>query len=210
MTSGFLHLVSLPEADSPLCVMYAVNTHEPPSTSEVCRQHWFQFHENSIRTTWGLQEFQDSWVPPRPTGSEMLGVGLGTFNIPSRGFFACPSVRTPGGHVSSLHCTCFKSFMYFWLCWDFVVARCRGGCSLVVVRQLLVAAASRVSERRLWAHGLSTWLRGSAARRLQSSGPTALVVTQQVGPPQGRARTVFPTLAGRFSTTEPPGKPCVC
>ena len=157
--------------------MYAVNTHEPPSTSEVCRQHWFRSHENSIGTTWGLQEFQDSWVPPRPTGSEMLGVGLGTFNIPSRGFFACPSVRTPGGHVSSLHCTCFKSFMYFWLCWDFVVARCRGGCSLMwcasfLLQRLLTfrSADSRhtgsvPAAPRLWstqasvvgAHGLSCY-----------------------------------------------------
>ena len=160
MTCGFLcdfSTLSFPEppwADSPLHVTYAVNTHDPPSTSEACSQHWFQSHGSSIGTTWGLQEFQGSWVPPRPTGSEMLGVGLGIFNMPSRGFFACPRVRTPGGHVSSLHCTCFYLF----------------GCSGTALRAVAGVAL------RAWCAGLlpqcllSLWSTGS---RLAGSVPAA-------------------------------------
>ena len=40
----------------------------------------------------------------------------------------------------------FILFIYFWLCWDLVVAR---GLSLVVVRGLLIALTSLVAEHRL-------------------------------------------------------------
>ena len=60
----------------------------------------------------------------------------------------------------------FYLFIYFWLCWVFV-AVC--GVSLVAVRGLLIAAASRCRAR-----ALGVWASVVVARGLSSCGSRAL------------------------------------
>ena len=92
------------------------------------------------------------------------------------------------------------NFIYFWLHWVFFAAR---GLSLVewgllflAVRGLLIAVASLVAEHRL------------QTRRLSSCGPRAQPLRSMWDPPRPGLEPVSPALAGRFSTTAPPGKPC--
>ena len=92
-------------------------------------------------------------------------------------------------------------YIYFWLCWVFVSVRglslvaARGGHSSSRCAGLFTIAASLVAEHRL------------QTRRLSSCGSRAQLLRGMWDPPRPGLEPVFPALAGRFSTTAPPGKP---
>ena len=66
----------------------------------------------------------------------------------------------------------------------------------IAVRRPLTIAASLVAEHRL------------QTRRLSSCGSQAWLLRGMWDPPRPGLKPVSPALAGRFSTTAPPGKPC--
>ena len=66
---------------------------------------------------------------------------------------------------------------------------------LITVRRPLTIAASLVAEHRL------------QTRRLSNCGSRAHLLRGMWDPPRPGLEPVSPTLAGRFSTTAPPGKP---
>ena len=66
---------------------------------------------------------------------------------------------------------------------------------LIAVRWLLTIAASLVAEHRL------------QTRRLSNRGSRAQLLRGMWDPPGPGLEPVYPALAGRFSTTAPPGKP---
>ena len=93
--------------------------------------------------------------------------------------------------------------LFFWLCWVFVSVR---GLSLVAAigghsssrwRGPLTITASLVAEHRL------------QARRLSSCGSQAQLLRGMWDLPRPGLEPVSPALAGRFSTTAPPGKPSI-
>ena len=65
----------------------------------------------------------------------------------------------------------------------------------IVVRGPLTVAASLVEEHRL------------QMRRLSSCGSRAQLLRGMWDPPRPGLKPTYPALAGRFSTTAPPGKP---
>ena len=65
----------------------------------------------------------------------------------------------------------------------------------IAVRGPLVIAASLVAEHRL------------QTRRLSNCGSRAQLLRDMWDPPRPGLEPVSPALAGRFSTTAPPGKP---
>ena len=67
---------------------------------------------------------------------------------------------------------------------------------LIAVRWPLTIVASLVAEHRL------------QTRRLSSCGSWAQLLRGMWDPPRPGLEPVSPALAGRFSTTVPPGKPC--
>ena len=69
------------------------------------------------------------------------------------------------------------------------------GSLFIAVRGPLTIAASLVAEHRL------------QTRRLSSCGSRAQLLRGMWDLPRPGLETVSPALAGRFSTTEPPGKP---
>ena len=73
--------------------------------------------------------------------------------------------------------------------------RGKRGPLLIAVRGPLTVAASLVAEHRL------------QTRRLSSCGSRAQLLRGMWDPPRPELEPVFPALAGRFSTTAPPGKP---
>ena len=68
---------------------------------------------------------------------------------------------------------------------------------LIAVRRPLTIAASLVAEHRL------------QTRRLSSCGPWAQLLRGMWDPPRPGPEPVSPALAGRLSTTAPPGKPWI-
>ena len=92
-------------------------------------------------------------------------------------------------------------FFFFWLCWVFVSVR---GLSLVVAsggHSSLWCAGFSLSQPLFVAeHRLQT-------RRLSSCGSRAQLLRGMWDLPRPGLEPVFPALAGRFSTTAPPGKP---
>ena len=68
---------------------------------------------------------------------------------------------------------------------------------LIAVRRPLTIAASPVAEHRL------------QTRRLSNCGSWAQLLRGMWDLPRPGLEPVSPALAGRFSTTAPPGKPCV-
>ena len=66
----------------------------------------------------------------------------------------------------------------------------------IAVRGPLTIAASLVAEHRV------------QTRRLSSCGSRAQLLRGMWDPPRPGLKPVSPALADRFSTTEPPGKPC--
>ena len=93
--------------------------------------------------------------------------------------------------------------MYVWLCWVFVSVRglslvvARGGPLFIAVRGPLIIAASLVAVHRL------------QTRRLSNCGSRADSLRGMWDPPRPRLEPTSPALAGRLSTTAPPGKPPV-
>ena len=92
-------------------------------------------------------------------------------------------------------------FIYFWLCWVFVCVR---GLSLV-------AASGGHSSSRCAGLSLSRPLllaeHRLQMRRLRSCGSRAQLLRGMWDLPRPGLEPVSPALAGRFSTTVPPGKP---
>ena len=82
---------------------------------------------------------------------------------------------------------------------------CCLGFSLVAVFGLLTAGASLVVEYRLQGGPASE----TAAPRLQSTGSIVAVhrLYSMWDPPRPEIEPTSPPLAGKFFTTEPPGKP---
>ena len=70
------------------------------------------------------------------------------------------------------------------------------GSLFIAVRGPLTIAASPVAEHRL------------QTRRLSSCGSRAQLLCGMWDPPRPGLEPVSPALAGRLSTTAPPGKPC--
>ena len=68
----------------------------------------------------------------------------------------------------------------------------------IAVRGPLTIAASLAAEHRL------------QTRRLSNRGSRALLLRGMRDPPRPGLEPVCPALAGRFSTTAPPGKPNTC
>ena len=92
-------------------------------------------------------------------------------------------------------------YIYFWLCWVFVSVWglspvvASGGHSSSRCAGLFTIAASLVAEHRL------------QMRRLSSCGSWAQLLRGIWDLPRPGLEPVSPALAGRFSTTAPPGKP---
>ena len=92
-------------------------------------------------------------------------------------------------------------FIYLWLCWVFISVQglslvvARGGPLFIAVHGPLTIAASLVVEHRL------------QTRRLSNCGSRAQLLRGMWDLPRPRLEPVSPALAGRFSTTVPPGKP---
>ena len=92
-------------------------------------------------------------------------------------------------------------YIYFWLCWVLVSVRglplvaASGGHSSSRCAGLFTIAASLVAEHRLQTH------------RLSSCGSRSQLLRGMWDPPRPGLEPVSPALAGRFSTTAPPGKP---
>ena len=97
----------------------------------------------------------------------------------------------------------FLIFIYlciFWLCWVFFSVRAFSSCGkrgplFIAVRGPLTITASLIVEHRL------------QTRRLSSCGSRAQLLRSMWDLPRPGLEPVSPTLAGRFSTTAPPGKP---
>ena len=75
---------------------------------------------------------------------------------------------------------------------------CRRGPLFIAVRGPLTVMASLVAEHRL------------QTRRLSSCGSRAQLLRGMWDPPRPGLEPASPALAGRFSTTVPPGKPTPC
>ena len=98
---------------------------------------------------------------------------------------------------------------------DFSLAAASGGHSPVAVCRLLPALASLVGEHGLWgaqsvlavACGLSGCDSRALQHRLSICGIGALLLHSMWDVARLGIKPVSPTLAGRFFTTEPPGKP---
>ena len=95
----------------------------------------------------------------------------------------------------------FIYIFYFWLCWVFVSVRglspvaASGGHSSSRCAGLFTIAASLVAEHRL------------QTCRLSSCGSRDSLLHGMWDLPRPGLEPVSPALAGRFSTTAPPGKP---
>ena len=91
-------------------------------------------------------------------------------------------------------------FIYFWLCWVFVSVR---GLSLVAAsggHSSSWCTGLSLSQPLVAEHRLQT-------RRLSSCGTQAQLLRGMWDLPRPGLKPVSPALAGRFSTTAPPGKP---
>ena len=91
-------------------------------------------------------------------------------------------------------------FIYLWLCWVFVSVR---GLSLVVAsgdHSSSRCAGLSLSQPLLAEHRLQTC-------RLSNCGPRAQLLRGTWDLPRPGLEPVSPALAGRLSTTAPPGKP---
>ena len=101
----------------------------------------------------------------------------------------------------------FLIFIYLfifslWLCWVFVSVQAFSSCGkrgrlLITMCGPLTIAASLIAEHRL------------QTRRLSNCGSRAQLLCSMWDLPQPGLEPVFPALAGRLSTTAPPGKPQV-
>ena len=95
-----------------------------------------------------------------------------------------------------------KKYIYFWLCWVFVSVR---GLSLLAAsggHSSSWSAGLSLSRPLVAEHRLQT-------RRLSSCGSRAQLLRGMWDLPRLGLEPVSPALAGRFSTTVPPGKPYI-
>ena len=125
-------------------------------------------------------------------------------------------------HLQGSHLLCKTSFfkknsllfIYFWLCRVFAAPQAflqlwRVGTSLCYSAQASHCGGSHVTENKLQGF----WASVGVVPRLQSTG--SIVVVHRLSCSAASRRLpglgiepVSPALAGRFFTTEPPGKPC--
>ena len=97
---------------------------------------------------------------------------------------------------------CMYVCMYVWLCWVFVSVR---GLSLVAAsggHSSSLCAGLSLSRPLVAEHRLQT-------RRLSSCGSRAELLRGMWDLPRPGLEPASPALAGRFSTTAPPGKPLI-
>ena len=111
--------------------------------------------------------------------------------------------------LSFMYIDFFKKFILFIYLFIYLAvlglhfcARAFSSCSeqgplFIAVHRPLTVAASLVGEHRL------------QMRRLSSCGSRAQLLRGMWDPPRPGLEPVSPALAGRFSTTAPPGKPCI-
>ena len=98
---------------------------------------------------------------------------------------------------------CMYICMYVWLCWVFVSVR---GLSLVMAcggHSSLRCMGLSLSWPLVAEHRLQT-------RRLSNCGSRAELLRGMWDLPRSGLKPTSPALAGRFSTTAPPGKPLRC
>ena len=104
-------------------------------------------------------------------------------------------------------CVFFLNFIYLFLFLAVLglrfCARAFSSCGkwgplFIMVHEPLTVAASLVAEHRL------------QTRRLSSCGSQAQLLRGMWDPPRPGLEPMSPALAGRFSTTAPPGKPQFC
>ena len=118
--------------------------------------------------------------------------------------------------TGSLGLIFFSNFMHFWLCWVFVAAR--AFLQLWLVRhsaQASLCSGFSCCGAQALGHkdfsSFSSWAEQmqflDSTAQPQKLWHTGLVAPRQAGSSQTRDRTQSPKLAGRFFTTEPPGKP---
>ena len=127
------------------------------------------------------------------------------------------NIRLPlGKSGESHHETLFKKiilFIYFWLAGSLLLgglySSCeRRGCALVAGCGLLTVVAARVAERGSRVH---VCFRSCCSQALEhrpnSCGAQAQLSQGTCDLPGPGIEPMFPALAGRFLTSEPPGKP---
>ena len=115
--------------------------------------------------------------------------------------FIYPDSFSPHNNpVSRYYFFLINLFIYFWLLGLCFCVRAFSRCGergplFIAVRVPLTIVASLVAEHRLQMH------------RLSSCGSWAQLLRGMWDPPRPGLEPVSPALAGRFSTTAPPGKP---
>ena len=82
-----------------------------------------------------------------------------------------------------------------------------GGSSTLVERRLLTEPASLLLSMGSWVRGLQNCGSRALAHRLSSCVAQALLLCSMWDLPRSEIALMSPALAGRFLTTEPPGKP---
>ena len=107
----------------------------------------------------------------------------------------------------------FKIFIYLWLCWVVVATPAclwlqRAGTTLVAEHRLLVVEASFVAEHELW--GLQQCGSQALEHRLNRGGTRPQLLRGKWDLPGTEIEPKSSGLAGRFFTTELPGKPHFC
>ena len=134
------------------------------------------------------------------------GTGRLIFNFSLMNSFSLIMACDPGHLTQDIVFSFFKIylFIYFYLFMSVLslrfCARAFSNCGkrgplLIAVRGPLTIAASLVAEHRL------------QTRRLSNCGSRAQLLRGMWDPPRPGLEPVSPALAGRFSTTAPPGKP---
>ena len=94
----------------------------------------------------------------------------------------------------------FNLFIYFWLCWVFVSVRGLSPAAASGGHSSSRCAGLSLSQPLVAEHRLQT-------RRLSNCGSRAQLLRGMWDLPRPGLEPVSPALAGRFSTTAPPGKP---
>ena len=166
-----------------------IAVHGPPTTTvSPAAEHRLQTRRLSNCGS-RAQSLRGTWDPPRPgpePASPALAGGLST--------------TAPPGKPSTL----FLNYLFIYLFMAVLglrfCARAFSSCSkrgplFIAVRWPLTVAASLVAEHRL------------QTRKLSSCGSRAQALRGMWDPPRPGLEPVSPALAGRFSTTAPPGKP---
>ena len=110
----------------------------------------------------------------------------------------------------------FLIYFYFWLCCVFWMCFCTWAFSSCGEQKLLSSCSTRASQcggypccgaRALGSVGFSSCSSQSVEHRLNSCGAWAQLLCSRWGLPGSGIEPMSLALAGRFSTTEPPGKP---